>query len=852
MSDRDLDKGGYGFQRVRTYLGPSLGWTEELVHPSTNITTSGVYNVAPGDSILLVDVAAPVTIQLPDVRLWVQQSGSQPATAFERAITVKDFGGNATNFNIVIAPFGNQTLDDIQQSILISVSRSTVKLIPLIDLTGWIAEIANTGGGGGSGTGDVFKAGNNTFTGTNTFNSTVTVPTPPVADSSQLAASTAFVKAQNYITGAALTPYALIASPIFTGSPQAPTPAPGDNTVAIATTQFVQSAIGAVGPVAPPSAEYITSSPNAGLTAERVLTNTPSITWDFTTPGQAKANSSAGGGNVSSSGTPLNGQFARWVTATTIEGITISSLGFAPIDSPAFTGNPTAPTPIPSDNDTSIATTAFVKTSLGGYQPLDGDLTAIAGLAGTNTIYYRSATDIWSPVTFSGLSFSGGVLTATAGGGNVSSSGTPATGQIATWVDPTHIQGVTGSSLGFAPINNPVFTGDPQAPTPLTADSDTSIATTGFVKAQNYAPLIGPLFSGDPRAPTPAAGDNDTSIATTAFITANSVRNDIAQGLSSSQQALARTNIAAQAQGDFAGMSNGILVGSAAAGALTVAVKTVAGADPSPSDPVYFYFRSGSYNSGPYARLPVTAALSLVIPSGATVGVLSGYANRIWISAHNASGTVRLGVIKCMDQAGVFCPQEHWLQYPTLVPGNSSRTFYTAVAIAAGAPFRLIGFFEWGNIATAGTWQAPDIIALVTAATKRPGDMVQLQRHETATQTSNAGTVPNASAVNVQLSLTSQANPVELFAVTTIYQGAVTYATSGIFCYELAGFIGVVASSFSGEAGDVGTNTSYSYYIFQNLTNLSFTIAFMNNNNAGPVTMPFIGTAILTAREIMG
>jgi hypothetical protein len=35
--------------------------------------------------------------------------------------------------------------------------------------------------------------------------------------------------------------------------------------------------------------------------------------------------------------------------------------GFAPKASPAFTGNPTAPTPTLSDNDTSIATTAFVK-----------------------------------------------------------------------------------------------------------------------------------------------------------------------------------------------------------------------------------------------------------------------------------------------------------------------------------------------------------------------------------------------------------------------------------------------------------------------------------------------------------
>ena len=36
----------------------------------------------------------------------------------------------------------------------------------------------------------------------------------------------------------------------------------------------------------------------------------------------------------------------------------------AQIDSPAFTGNPTAPTPDPGDNDTSIATTEFVKEAI--------------------------------------------------------------------------------------------------------------------------------------------------------------------------------------------------------------------------------------------------------------------------------------------------------------------------------------------------------------------------------------------------------------------------------------------------------------------------------------------------------
>ncbi len=41
---------------------------------------------------------------------------------------------------------------------------------------------------------------------------------------------------------------------------------------------------------------------------------------------------------------------------------------------------------------------------------------------------------------------------------------------------------VSGSqAASFAPINSPVFTGDPQAPTPPPGDSDGSLATTAFV-----------------------------------------------------------------------------------------------------------------------------------------------------------------------------------------------------------------------------------------------------------------------------------------------------------------------------------------------------------------------------------
>lgn len=52
------------------------------------------------------------------------------------------------------------------------------------------------------------------------------------------------------------------------------------------------------------------------------------------------------------------------------------------------------------------------------YQPIDADLTALAALTGTNTLYYRSASNTWTAVTIgSNLTFSAGTLSASVTGG---------------------------------------------------------------------------------------------------------------------------------------------------------------------------------------------------------------------------------------------------------------------------------------------------------------------------------------------------------------------------------------------------------------------------------------------------
>jgi hypothetical protein len=102
----------------------------------------------------------------------------------------------------------------------------------------------------------------------------------------------------------------------------------------------------------------------------------------------------------------------------------------ANLASPNFTGAPTAPTPPVNDNDTSIATTAFVLGQVGTAAPvMDGTVP----LVGVSQKYARE--------------------------------------------DHAHPTDTTR-----APIDSPNFIGTPTAPTPAPGDNDTSIATTAFVQ----------------------------------------------------------------------------------------------------------------------------------------------------------------------------------------------------------------------------------------------------------------------------------------------------------------------------------------------------------------------------------
>jgi Chaperone of endosialidase len=151
-----------------------------------------------------------------------------------------------------------------------------------------------------------------------------------------------------------------------------------------------------------------------------------------------------------------NGAAGIWGTGATKSYIDAADATKAPTVSPTFTGDPRAPTPTAGDNDTSIATTAFVTAA---------DNAVKSQLIGS------------------------------------ASTGMDTLGEIENYI-AANITPVLGNK---ADIFSPTFTGDPKAPTPAAADNDTSIATTAFVKTAIAASPAGTTIS-DPPPSSPVNG----------------------------------------------------------------------------------------------------------------------------------------------------------------------------------------------------------------------------------------------------------------------------------------------------------------------------------------------------------
>ena len=113
----------------------------------------------------------------------------------------------------------------------------------------------------------------------------------------------------------------------------------------------------------------------------------------------------------------------------------------------------------------------------------------------TGTIRWNSSANRWQK--WNGSSW--GELTSTYALTGLSTTGNASIGGTLSVTGTTSLAGATAS-------------------TPATSDNSTAVATTAYVRAQNYALLTSPAFTGTPTAPTAAIGTNSTQLATCAYV----------------------------------------------------------------------------------------------------------------------------------------------------------------------------------------------------------------------------------------------------------------------------------------------------------------------------------------------
>lgn len=197
----------------------------------------------------------------------------------------------------------------------------------------------------------------------------------------------------------------------------------------------------------------------------------------------------------------------------------------------------------------------------------------------------------------------------------------------------------------------------------------------------------------------------------------------------------------------FGGIQNLALQLTVAANALTIAVKGRDLADPTSEKPAVVPFRNATVATGDFTVQKFTGAASLVVSSGSTLGTANATPFRLWIVVFNDAGTLRLGVINCLNGTNIYPLKDDAVFSSTAEGGagaaDSAHTIYTGTAVASKA-MRVLAYAEWATgLATAGTWSAgPTKVQLFGPGVPLPGQVVQAQRTDTGAVATGTTVLP--------------------------------------------------------------------------------------------------------------
>jgi len=333
----------------------------------------------------------------------------------------------------------------------------------------------------------------------------------------------------------------------------------------------------------------------------------------------------------------------------------------APIDSPTFTGQPVIPGYITQGDGAA------------GVQ-LQSQTAFTTNVSGTSTSYTLTTTSSLAQFTAS-IAVTTGILTVTS-----TTYGTPMTGMS-----------ITGSGV---PANT-FITG----PSGLNWQTNitTSVASTlmtgnsGLITNQRYnikfdkASGASPVLSINGTTAKPLKQYNSSGVLTDATVYANQLADVIYDG---TYYIVLDPAPYAQAQLQPITVAPNL-------GGLVVTL-----------NPTTLDFRTTSLSSAPVSTINTTSA-TITIPSGSTLGTVSGATSKIAIVAVNVSGTVKLAAINYIGSD--FDETTSLSNTTTIISGTatSQNVFYSdTTTISSGNFFRLVGIITVVN--TAGSWGSPN------------------------------------------------------------------------------------------------------------------------------------------------
>ena len=242
---------------------------------------------------------------------------------------------------------------------------------------------------------------------------------------------------------------------------------------------------------------------------------------------------------------------------------------------------------------------------------------------------------------------------------------------------------------------------------------------------------------------------------------------------------------------------------------LTISVVGANGSAPSASNPVSVPFRSATLATGVPVWTAITSALSIVVPSGATLGTTNSVPFRLWIFAELNGGTPELGVAICSSTSQIF-PCAAWEQTgktTTTITGlaATSGVLYSTTGVSSDS-VRIIGYCDYSSgLGTVGSWaSACTTLQLTGPGSLKPGAVVQGPYPATATATATStSTVKVEANPPIAITPTSTPNLIHIHAVG----GGVALSATGACMAALsrgASYNAVTTGSTSAVANTVG------------------------------------------------